>query len=33
MCDCGTCCNACGHDDNCMSLQAPLSDPSDDYGL
>lgn len=19
MCDCGTCCDACGHDSNCMS--------------
>jgi len=31
LCDCGTCCNACGHDDNCTSLTAPLADPSDDY--
>jgi len=31
MCDCGTCCNTCGHDDDCTSLTAPMSDPSDDY--
>ena len=31
MCDCGTCCHACGHYDDCMSLQAPPDDPADDY--
>lgn len=31
LCDCGTCCDTCGHDTNCMSLTASLSDPSDDY--
>jgi hypothetical protein len=33
MCDCGTCCDTCGHDPNCTSQQAQLADPSDDYGL
>ncbi len=30
-CDCGTCCNACGHDTNCTSQLSAPSDPSDDY--
>jgi hypothetical protein len=32
MCDCGTCCNGCGHDDNCMTNEAETDDPSDHYG-
>jgi hypothetical protein len=32
-CDCGTCCNACGHYPGCTSQDEnrPVSDPSDDY--
>jgi hypothetical protein len=25
-CDCGTCCNACGHDPNCIRNTAPEGD-------
>ena len=32
-CDCGSCCDTCGHDDACMSNEVALSDPSDDYDL
>lgn len=32
-CDCGACCDTCGHDDGCISREAPMADPSDDYGL
>lgn len=42
-CDCGTCCDACGHYPGCISQEVPacgtpncpyhtrISDPSDDY--
>ncbi|MET9517430.1 hypothetical protein [Streptomyces sp. NPDC002994] len=25
-CDCGTCCNVCGHEPNCTSNQAPVDE-------
>jgi hypothetical protein len=30
-CDCGTCCNTCGHYPGCTSQDNPTTDPSDDY--
>jgi hypothetical protein len=30
-CDCGTCCNDCGHDTNCTSQTAETADPSSEY--
>lgn len=29
-CDCAPCCNACGHEPNCMSQQTPDDDEADD---
>jgi hypothetical protein len=31
LCDCGTCCDTCGHDTRCMSQQGQAADASDDY--
>jgi hypothetical protein len=30
-CDCGTCCNECGHDSNCTSQSTQPDDQASDY--